>query len=110
MLSEGKIHSQCYLITCVCVCVCMFVCMCVKYNCHCVSAAVGRHHDHGNSYKGKHLIGLQFQRLSLLLLWQETWQHACRHGAREAEGSTSVSLRQQEKNWFEVLRPQSSPP
>ena len=32
-----------------------------------------RHHDHGNFYKGKHLIwiGLQFQRISTLLSWQE---------------------------------------
>ena len=57
-----------------------------------VSVAMKRHHDHGNSHKGKHLIGagLQFQRFSPLLSWQEAWQHAGRHGAGEgAESSTS---------------------
>jgi hypothetical protein len=44
-----------------------------------------RHHDQGNSYKGKHLIGagLQFLRFSPFLPWQETWQHVGRHGAGE---------------------------
>jgi len=34
-----------------------------------VSITVKRHHDHSNSYKGKHLIGagLKFQRCSPLL-------------------------------------------
>lgn len=38
--------------------------------------AVKRHHDHGNSYKGKHLIGacIQFQKFSLLSSWQGTWK------------------------------------
>jgi hypothetical protein len=57
-----------------------------------VSIAVIRHHNHGNSYKGKHLtgVGLQFQRFSSLLSWWEAWQHAGRHGAGEkAESSTS---------------------
>jgi hypothetical protein len=33
----------------------------------CLSIAVKRHHNHGNSYKGNHLVGagLQVQRLSL---------------------------------------------
>ena len=37
--------------------------------------AVKRHHDQGNSYKGKHLIGagLQFQRLSPFSSWQKAW-------------------------------------
>ena len=50
-----------------------------------------RHHDHGNSYKRKHLIGavLQFQRFSPLSLWQEAWQYPGRHGAGGAESSTS---------------------
>jgi hypothetical protein len=55
---------------------------------------VKRHHDHDNSYKGKHLIGagLQFQRFSPLSSWQEAWQDAGRHGAEEeAESSTSGS-------------------
>ena len=38
-----------------------------------VFAAMNRHHDQGNSYKGQHLIGvgLQVQRFSLLSLRQE---------------------------------------
>jgi hypothetical protein len=54
--------------------------------------AVNGHHDQGNSYKRKHLIGtgLQFQRLSPLASWWETWQSAGRHDAGEgAENSTS---------------------
>jgi hypothetical protein len=45
--------------------------------------AVKRHHEDSNFYKGKHLIGtgLLFQRFSPLSSWQETWQHAGRHGA-----------------------------
>ena len=37
---------------------------------------VKRHHDQGNSYKGKHLIeaGLQFQRFSPLSSW---WEASC---------------------------------
>lgn len=44
------------------------------------------------THKGKHLIGdgLEFQRLSPLLSWQEAWQQAGRHGAgEEAENSIS---------------------
>jgi hypothetical protein len=35
-----------------------------------VSIAVKRHHNQGNSYKGKHLIGagLQVQRLSIVIM------------------------------------------
>ena len=49
--------------------------------------AVKRHHDHHNSYKGKHLIGtgLQFQRLSPL----STWQHPHRHGAGDRPESST---------------------
>jgi hypothetical protein len=36
--------------------------------------AVERHHDHGNSYKGQHWAGLQFQSFSPLSSWQEAWQ------------------------------------
>ena len=51
-----------------------------------VSIAVKRHHDHGNSYKGKHFIGagLWFQRFSPLSSWQEAWWHVSRHGAGKA--------------------------
>jgi hypothetical protein len=36
---------------------------------------VNRHHDHGNSDKGKHFIGagLQFQRFGPLSSWWEVW-------------------------------------
>jgi hypothetical protein len=56
-----------------------------------VSIAVKRHHDQGNPYRGKHLIGagLQFQGFSPLSSWWDTWQHAGRHGAGRAVSSTS---------------------
>jgi hypothetical protein len=49
--------------------------------------AVKRHHDQGNSYKGKHLVrdGLQFQRFSSLSSWHCTGGR----GAREAKSSLS---------------------
>jgi hypothetical protein len=53
-----------------------------------------RLYDHGNSYKEKHFVeaGLQVQRFSPLLPWQEAWWHAGRHGAGEgAKSFTSVS-------------------
>lgn len=67
---------------------------------HCLSealVAVKGHCDHGNSFKGKHLIGTGLrkfkglvQRFSSLLSWQETWQSAGRHGVGEvAQRSTS---------------------
>jgi hypothetical protein len=57
-----------------------------------VSIAVKKHHDQGNSYKCKTLIGagLQFQRFSPLSSWPEAWQCAGRLGAGEGtESSTS---------------------
>ena len=47
-----------------------------------VSIAVKRHHDQGNSYKGKHLIAasLQVQRFSPLSSWKKVWQHTSRLG------------------------------
>ena len=78
---------------------------------------VKRHHDYGNSYKGKHLIeaGLQFQRVSPLLSWQESWQHMGRHGAGQiAESSTSEFVDSRNKEtleqaWtFETLKPTPS--
>ena len=51
-----------------------------------VFIAVKKHHDHGNSYKEKHLIGvahLQFQRFSSLSSWWGTWWCEGRHGAGE---------------------------
>ena len=54
---------------------------------------LGRRHDYGSFYKGKHLIGagLEFQRYSPLSSQQETCSmYVGRHGAREgAEGSPS---------------------
>jgi hypothetical protein len=46
---------------------------------------VNRHHDHGNSYKEKHLVvsGLNFQMFSPLLSWWETWWRAGRDDAEE---------------------------
>ena len=51
-----------------------------KGHCLKVSISVKRYHDHGNSYKGKHLIGdLHFQRFSPLSSWwnmvacRQTW-------------------------------------
>ena len=40
-----------------------------------VSIAMKRHHDQGNSYKEKHLIGagLQYRGLSPSSLWWEAW-------------------------------------
>ena len=53
-----------------------------------VSVGVKRHHDHGNSYKGKHLIGtgLQFQSFSHYH-HGKTWQQAGRHRAGEGDES-----------------------
>ena len=51
-----------------------------------VSVAAKRHHDHGNSYKGKifNTGFLHFQRFSPLSLWYKiTWWLAGRHGAGE---------------------------
>ena len=58
---------------------------------HC-SIAVKRQHDHGSSYKGKHLIGacLQVQGFSPLSSQWKTWWHTGRHDAGEGvENSTS---------------------
>ena len=50
-----------------------------------------RHHDLGNSYKEKYLIGagLQFQRVSSLSLCQEAWQHTGMRGAGEGANSSA---------------------
>jgi hypothetical protein len=57
------------------------------------SIALKRHCDHGNSYKGKHLIGacLQFQTFSPLLSWWEAWQYTGRHSVEEVSGCSSTS-------------------
>ena len=51
-----------------------------------------RHHDHGNSYKGKCLIGDDLQLIilvNLLMLWRQVWWHSGRHGWRKTGTSTS---------------------
>ena len=47
---------------------------------------VKRHHNHGNSQKGKYFPGacLQFQRFSLLSAWQEAWWYTGRHGTESS--------------------------
>ena len=52
--------------------------------------AVNRHHNHGNSYKGKYLARTTLELMfSLLSSWQGAWQCAGRHGSGEgAESST----------------------
>jgi hypothetical protein len=47
-----------------------------------VSIALKRHHDHGNSYKGKHLIGAGL-RFRGLVHYHHGEKLACRHGAGE---------------------------
>jgi hypothetical protein len=56
-----------------------------------VSIAVKKHHDHGNMYKGRCLIGdgFQFQMFSPLSIWQKAWQSAGRHGAGGVGGGKS---------------------
>jgi hypothetical protein len=50
------------------------------------------HPNHGNSYKGKHLIGdgLQVQRCSPLSSWGKAWQHRGRHGAGGGAESSTI--------------------
>lgn len=48
-----------------------------------ISITVMRHQGHGNSNKGKHLIGLEFQKFSPLSSWQEVWRHISRHDTFE---------------------------
>jgi hypothetical protein len=50
--------------------------------------AVKRHHDHGNSYKGKHLIGA-----GLLLKGLVHYQHGRKHGAVQADMVLEMGLR-----------------
>ena len=71
-----------------------------------VSIAVKRHHDHGNSYKGKHLIGsgLQFQRFSPLSSWWGAWQHTGKHGTGEvAQFLIWVSRQQEERVTLDLV-------
>jgi hypothetical protein len=71
---------------------------------------VKRHHDRGNSYKGKHFTGAGYSFRGLV-----TWHHAGRPGAGEAKGSISWSKDSQEETLFRTgqslstRRPPSSP-
>jgi hypothetical protein len=62
---------------------------------------VKRHHDHNNSYKGKHLTGAVWQFQSILLSWWEKWQHARKQGAGKGAGSSTSRLADSSKvNWL----------
>ena len=76
-----------------------------------VSISVKRRCDHGNSYKGQHLIGagFQVQRFSPLSSRQEAWQRLGRHGAGEAESSTSSSKGNQVQTVSSTLGGASKP-
>ena len=61
-----------------------------------VPIAVKRHHQHGKSYKSKHLIVVAYSlRGSVHYHHSGTWQHAGRCGAGEA-AENPTSCRQQE--------------
>ena len=51
------------------------VCVCLR-----VSIAVKRHHDHSNSYKGKHLIGVAYSFTGLA-----HFPHGREHGGMQAD-------------------------
>jgi hypothetical protein len=75
-----------------------------------------RHHNHGTTYKRKHLIGsvLQFLRFSPLFPWWEAWWHVGRHGvAKVTESSTSGYVGSRKKERYcvclEHLTSQSTP-
>jgi hypothetical protein len=75
-----------------------------------VSISVKKHYDHGNSYKGKHLIeaGLQFRGIIHC-------HHGGKHGGLQvAESSISGSVYSRRSGpllaWLDHLRPQSLPP
>jgi hypothetical protein len=86
---------------------------------HCLSLcsiAVKRHHDHGNSYKGKHFIeiGLVLEVQSLLSWW-EAWWHTGRCGTGEVPESWTSGLAARRKRetlglaWaFETPKPTPS--
>jgi hypothetical protein len=78
------------------------VCLCKKGGCLSVSLLWKRNHDQGNSYKSKHLTGagLQFQRLSPLSSWWETWYHAGRLGPGGATSSPFCSEGSQKEILF----------
>lgn len=49
---------------------------------------VKRHHEQGNTYKGKYLI-LLFQRFNPLSSWWEIWQLVDRHAAEGRDKSST---------------------
>ena len=70
--------------------------------CRCLRVLLLWHHDQGNSYKGKHLIGsgLQFQRASPLSSWWEALQRTCRHSAGGVKNTTFWSIDSQKETIF----------
>lgn len=47
-----------------------------------VSIAIKTHSDYGNSYKGKHYIGMTYSFRGVIHYHHDgTWRHAGRHGA-----------------------------
>lgn len=62
------------------------------------------HHDHSNSYKGKHLIGARLQFKSLVYYCHGRW-HPGRLGARVLH----LDPKETEKGCPELLRPQIPP-
>ena len=80
---------------------CQLLALTKLYFCLSVSL-LQRHHDHGYSYKRKHLLraGLQVQRFSQLSSLWEAWWHAGKHGAGEgAKSSTSGSISSRKRQW-----------
>jgi hypothetical protein len=68
---------------------------------------VKRHHDPGNYYEGKHLIGSgwHFQRFSPLTSWWQVWQHVGRHGTGEvAKSFASRSAGRRKEKEKEIKR------
>jgi hypothetical protein len=81
------------------------------------STAVKRHHGHRSSWlkKKNHSVGtcLQFQRLSPLLSWQETWQNVGKHDAGELRVlhlDPQAAGRERHWAWNDLLKPQIPPP
>ena len=55
-----------------------------------VCIAVKRHHDHGNSYKGKHLMEVTVSEVQSIIIMVGSMAGGPRHGVGEiAESSTS---------------------
>ena len=66
-----------------------------------VSIAVRRHHDHSNSYKGKHFTGAGLQFMV---------GYGAGEGAESSVSASAGSRKEKPLAWFEPLKPQSPPP